>query len=133
MFGAGANRRHPVSVTMAEYTQAGIDTDGVPSLGWVAVALAIVTGVLHVYVGVVEGRAPLVLAGLGFGGGVALYLYGVRRRLLLLAGVAFTLFQIVAWAVVQAGAYTAVGYVDKTVQVLLVAVLLWLARGGPDA
>lgn len=95
---------------------------------WAAVALAVATGALHVYVGAVDARLPLVLAGLGFLGGVGVFLAGWRGRRLYLAALGYTGVQVVAWAVVNAGAYTALGYADKAVQVLLIAVLADLAR-----
>lgn len=107
-----------------------LDLDG---LGWLhrtAVVLAIVTGVLHVYAGAVDARLPLVIAGLGFLGGVVVFLAGYRSRRLYLTAIAYTAIQLVAWAVVNAGAYTLVGYADKVVQLALVAVLAALARRG---
>jgi len=91
-----------------------------------SVVLVAITAVTHIYPGVVEGAPPLVLAGLGFLGGGALYLYGVRRRALAVAAIPYTAVQIPLWVVVKAGNYTPVGYVDKAVQVILVVALLVL-------
>ncbi|MFB6353520.1 MAG: hypothetical protein ABEJ92_05485 [Halobacteriales archaeon] len=116
---------------MAQSEGGRLETASVPTLGWVAVGLAVVTGVLHLYAGAVEGRLPVLLAGLGFLVAVVLYLVDYRRRQLYLAGVVYTAVQLPLWYVVKAGEYTVVGYVDKTVQVLLIAtlaVLYWRAR-----
>jgi hypothetical protein len=110
-------------------------TDSIPSLGWAAVILVLVTGVLHLYSGVVEGRVPVALAGIGFLAAVVLYLADYRRRLLYLVGIGYTAVQIPLWYVVKAGEYTTVGYVDKAVQVVLVLVLAflyWQSRSRPD-
>jgi len=112
----------------------GVKSDSIPTLGWLAVGLVVVTGVLHIYAGVVEGRVPVALAGVGFLGAVALYLLDYRRRLLYLVGSVYTAVQIPLWYVVKAGEFTAVGYVDKAVQVVLVALLVYLYwRSRPTA
>lgn len=86
--------------------------------------LVSITAVTHIYPGVVEGAPPLVLAGLGFLGGAALYVRGVRRDALAIAAIPYTAIQIPLWVVIKAGNYTLVGYVDKAVQVVLVLALL---------
>ena len=111
-----------------------VDTESIPTLGWLALALALITGILHVYAGVIEGRAPVALAGVGFFGAMVLYLVDYRRRLLYLVGIAYTAVQIPLWYVVKAGEYTTVGYVDKAVQVVLIVTLayLYLSHSGSD-
>jgi len=103
-----------------------IETASLGAEHWIAVVLVAVTGVLHLYAGVVEGAPPVLIAGVGFFGALALFLVGYRRRLLYAVGVVYTGVQIPLWYVVKAGAYTPVGYVDKAVQVVLVALLLGL-------
>lgn len=104
-----------------------LDLADLGGLHRIAVALAVATGVIHVYVGAVDARLPLVLAGLGFLGGAGLFLADYRRQLLYPVGAVYTTVQIVAWAVVNAGTYTPLGYLDKAVQVALVVVLAILA------
>ena len=99
------------------------------TLEWAIVALVGITAVTHIYPGVVEGAPPLVLAGLGFLGGAALYVRGVRRQTLAIAAIPYTAVQIPLWVVIKAGNYTLVGYVDKAVQVVLVLALLVLVAG----
>lgn len=117
----------------------GQSNDGyvaVTSLGalhWIAVLLAIVTGGIHLYAGFVEGRIPVLLAGLGFLGATGLFLIGYRRRVLYSVGIVYTAVQIPLWYVAKAGEYTTLGYVDKIVQIVLVLVLAylyWDARSG---
>jgi hypothetical protein len=90
------------------------------------VVLVGITALTHIYPGIVEGAPPLVLAGLGFLGGAALYVRGVRRQALTVAAIPYTAVQIPLWVVIKAGDYTLVGYVDKAVQVVLVLALLVL-------
>lgn len=104
---------------------------GAESLGtihWIAVGLTVLTGVLHLYAGVIEGAPPVLLAGVGFLAAVVLFVLDYRRRLLYGVGVVFTGVQIPLWYVIKMGNYTTVGYVDKAVQVVLVVVLIALFR-----
>jgi uncharacterized membrane protein len=108
-----------------------VDTESISRLGWVAVGLVFVTGVLHIYAGIVEGRIPVSLAGLGFLAAIVLFVVNYRRPLLYLVGILYTAVQIPLWYVANAGAFTTLGYADKAVQVVLVvllAVLYWRTR-----
>jgi hypothetical protein len=120
---------------MAQSISAYFEPESVSGTGWFATALVFVTGVLHVYAGVVEGAPPVALAGVGFFGAIVLFLVNWRRRLLYLVGVVYTGVQIPLWYVAKAGEYTTVGYVDKGVQVVLVVVLVylyWQTRSSTD-
>ena len=103
-----------------------VETESLTPVHWLAVLLVLVTGAIHVYAGVVEGRAPVALAGVGFLGATVLFLVDYRRPLLYLVGVLYTAVQLPLWYVVKAGEYTTVGYVDKAVQVVLVVLLAYL-------
>ena len=92
---------------------------------WLAVALIVVTGVLHVYAGVVEGRIPVALAGVGYAGALVLFLFDYRRRLLYALGIPYTAVQFPLWIVAKSE-YGMVDYVDKAVQAVLIVVLLYL-------
>lgn len=107
-----------------------LETESLASIHLVAVVLALLTGLFHLYAGLVEGRAPVTLAGLGFIGGIGLFLVGVRRRLLYPIAIAYTGVQIPLWYVAKAGEFTALGYADKAVQVLLIVVLAAIYRRG---
>lgn len=99
---------------------------------WFTIALVVLTGVIHVYSGFVEGRIPVTLAGVGFLVAVVVFLVDYRRALLYLVGIVYTAVQIPLWYVVKAGEYTTLGYVDKTIQVVLIlalAYLWWRQRG----
>jgi hypothetical protein len=111
---------------MARDSSARSKIDSIPVLGWIALGLVFVTGVLHVYAGVVEARIPVVLAGVGFLGAIGLYLVDYRRSLLYLVGIFYTAVQIPLWYVANVGDFTTVGYLDKAVQVVLVVLLVSL-------
>jgi hypothetical protein len=74
------------------------------------------------------GPAGTGLAGLGFFAALAVFLAGYRRRQLYALGVGYVAFQLVVWAIVNAGEYTLIGYVDKAVQVVLLGLLASLYR-----
>ncbi len=99
-------------------------------LQWLAVALVITTGVLHVYAGIVEGRIPVALAGVGYAGALVLFFLDYRRRLLYLIGIPYTAVQIPIWLVAKSE-YGVVDYVDKAVQVILILVLVYLYLNTP--
>lgn len=111
---------------MTRSSKWSLDTASVPSLGWLAVILVLLTGVFHIYSGIVEGRIPVLVAGIGFLGAIVLYLVNFRRRLLYVVGVLYTAVQFPLWYVAKAGEYTTVGYVDKAVQALLIVLLVYL-------
>ncbi|MFC6871863.1 DUF7475 family protein [Halobellus marinus] len=100
-------------------------------LQWLAVALVVITGALHVYAGVVEGRIPVALAGVGYAGALVLFLLDFRRRLLYLVGIPYTAVQIPLWIVAKSE-YGVVDYVDKAVQVVLILVLIYLYLNTPS-
>ena len=109
-----------------------VETRSLDAAHWLAVGLVLATGVIHVYAGVVEGRIPVALAGVGFLVALALFLADYRRPLLYLVGILYTAVQLPLWYVVKAGEYTTLGYVDKSIQVLLIvllAYLYWRQRG----
>lgn len=100
-------------------------------LQWLAVVLIVVTGVLHVYAGVVEGRIPVALAGVGYAGALVLFFLDYRRRLLYLLGIPYTAVQFPLWIVAKSE-YGMVDYVDKAVQVVLILVLIYLYLNTPS-
>ncbi|SEO52874.1 hypothetical protein SAMN04487948_10389 [Halogranum amylolyticum] len=111
----------------------GFDTTSLTRLHYLGVALAAVTGVIHLVLGVGFLPSPLavsfVLAGLGFFGGVALFLFGVRRRQVVAVGIPFTLLQFFAYfALNWPDVVSPVGLFDKVVQLALVGVLVAVYR-----
>src|SRR6056297_2040835 len=100
-------------------------------LQWIAVGLVAITGVLHVFAGLVEGRIPVALAGVGYAGALVLFLLDYRRRLLYLIGIPYTAVQFPLWIVAKSD-YGMIDYVDKAVQVVLILVLVYLYLNTPS-
>lgn len=94
-------------------------------LHWVAIVLALTTGVVHLYLYWVQEFLPFLLAGLGFIGAVVLLVAGVNRRALYVVGVPFTGVQIVAWLAMGMPDF-ALGVFDKTVELALITALAYL-------
>lgn len=117
-----------------EATGGGVDTGPLTSLHWGGIALAGATGLLHLYLVVLNGPSMLgitfAVAGIGFLGGAAVLALDVDvpRRPLYALGALWTLGQIVAWYVINAGSFSTLGYVDKAIQVALIAVLVLLIQ-----
>ena len=103
-------------------------------LHWVAVAMAAVSAIVHLVVGI--DLLPhwmgvlFVLATGGFLGGIALVLVDVRRKLVYLAGIPFTGSQILFWYILanptSLGALDVTELVDKVAQLLLIVALVVL-------
>lgn len=119
-----------------------IETASLTGLHWVAIVLALVSGVIHLILGVNFSPEPLgiafLLAGLGFLGAVTLMLINYRRRLLYAVGIPYTAIQIVLWYYLNFAAgpksfpseIGTMGAVDKIAQVVLIVVLIVLYRRG---
>lgn len=110
----------------------GVETASLTGLHYLGIALAAVTGVVHLVLGIQFLPTPLaisfVLAGAGFFGAIVLLLFNVRRRLLYAVGIPFTLVQVVAYFLVNPTPINAFGLFDKVVQLALVGVLIVLYR-----
>ncbi|KTG10712.1 hypothetical protein AUR64_05815 [Haloprofundus marisrubri] len=109
------------------------DAASLGTLHYLGIALAAVTGVIHLALGVPNVPSTLgilfVLAGLGYLGGVVLLIRGVARGPLYLAGIAITVVQILAYVALNAGdLFSTVALVDKVAQLALVGVLVVLYR-----
>ena len=96
------------------------------------IALTIATAIVHLYLGF-RGLPLFVLNGLGYLALLAaLYLPIPRlapyRDLARWVLVGYTLLTIALWLVITGGASNATGYIDKVVEVLLIALLLAEAR-----
>lgn len=109
-------------------------TASLSPLHWVGIALAVVTGIVHLVLGIGflphwMGVAFLLAAG-GFFGAVVLVVLEYRRRLLYLVGIPYTAVQIVLWYALNQPAGIAdisgAEAIDKLAQVALIVVLLVL-------
>ncbi len=110
--------------------------DSLTPLHWLGIAVALVSALVHLVLGI--GFFPhymgvlFLLATGGFVGAVVLVLIDYRRTLVYLVGIPFTLSQIVGWYMVnQPDSLSALGaadIVDKVAQIVLIAVLVLLYR-----
>lgn len=112
-----------------------LETETLTPLDWIAVVLALVTGVVHLALGIMffPGAQPVafLLAGIGFFAAVVLFLLNYRRRLLYLIGVPFVALQIVLYLWLNQRVDPAVSPlegIDKAVQVVLLVILVVLYR-----
>lgn len=109
-------------------------TDSMTGLHWLGVALAVVSGVIHLWLGVsfldAPPGVPFLVAGVGFLAGAAAVLLDYRRRAFYAIGIPFTLGQIVIWlAVTPASEYLSpIAVTDKLAQAALIVVLAALLR-----
>ncbi|WP_122089872.1 DUF7475 family protein [Halalkalicoccus subterraneus] len=113
------------------------DTNPLTSVHWIAIALAALSGAIHLLLGVIVPalalRASFLVAGVGFFVGIGLVLAEYRRPLVYLLGIPFTAGQIVLWYVIVGPTLGTVGVldaVDKLAQVVLVALLVVLYTRG---
>ena len=108
------------------------ETATLTPLHWLAGLLVVVTGLIHLVLGIVSLPDTLgiafVLAGLGYAGGLYLALIDWRRPAVYLVGVLFTAVQVVAYYVInfQNDGLSPIEGVDKAAQLLLIVVLLVL-------
>ena len=103
------------------------------TLEQIVLVLLGITAATHLYAGVVEGAPPVLLAGVGFIGGMILYTRGVRRRGLAIAAIPSTAVEIPLSSIAKAGNFPLVGSVDKIVQIVLVVALAVLVFRQRDA
>lgn len=108
---------------MARGSDGYIETKSLTTTHWLALVLVLATGLIHVYAGIVEGRIPVLLAGIGFLGAIVVFLLDVRRTPLYPVGIVYTLVQFPLWYLAKAGEFTTIGYVDKIIQLVLIVVL----------
>jgi len=114
-----------------------LDTESLTPLHWVAFALAIISGVVHLVLIVALDIPPTSTFGIlfflafgGYLGGVALVAINYHRKLLYLLGVPYTGSQIVMWYLANQPAgpadLSAFEWIDKSAQLLLLVVLVML-------
>lgn len=109
-----------------QVTLANPDTSLGP-VHWVALSLAAVTGVIHLYLYVTDSWFPFLLAGAGFVSVIGLFfLLKEYRRPIYLVGVLFTVAQILGYLLFPMGPLW-LGVFDKAVQVALIVALGYLS------
>ncbi len=117
-----------------------LQTESLGALHWVGIIAALVSGAIHLLLGVRMFPSGMgisfILAGLGFLGAIVLVLVAYRRRTVYAVGIPFVLVQIVLWYVVNfangskafPGDIGTFGAIDKVAQIVLLAVLIALLR-----
>ncbi len=120
--------------------ESGLGAESPPTVAWIGVLAAAVSGAIHLRLGVGNAPSPLgisfLLAGVAFFIAAGFVVAGYRRRTVYVVGVPFTLIQIATWyyANFAAGEKSfpadvgTLGAVDKIAQLLLIAVLVVLLR-----
>ena len=115
-------------------------TDAVPAGGllrsrdafdtrqWAVLALAVVTGLVHLYVGL-EAGVPFYVAGVGWLVGAAVYLTSFWRRWMYLVAGLYAVVQIALW-LLAGTPFFAIGVVDKVVEVAFLALVVQRYREG---
>lgn len=114
---------------------APLETESLTPVHWLAIVLAVITGAIHLVLGIqfFPGAQPVafLLAGLGFLGAVVLFLFDYRRRVLYVVGVPFVALQIGLWLWLNQRVQPAISPVeaiDKSAQVILIGLLIVLYR-----
>ena len=104
-----------------------------PALRLGIIVLTVTTAAIHLYLGLSSGLPLFVLNGLGYLALLAALYLPIPRLLpyrntirWLLVG--FAALTIVLWLIVTGGNSTTIGYIDKTVEVLLIVLLVAEAR-----
>lgn len=117
-----------------------IDTESLGGRYWIGILVALVSGVIHLYLGVSFFPSGMgisfLLAGLGFLGAIGLILIDYRRRLVVTIGIPYVIAQIVLWYVLNFAmgpkAFPAdvgtIGVIDKIAQVVLLVVLVLILQ-----
>lgn len=122
--------REAIALTMSQTTRQRnairFDTAEFTWMHWAIVALAVVTGAIHLYLFTTDDWIPFLLAGLGFLGAVVLlFVLPDYRKYLYPVGILFTVAQIVGYLLLPLGPLW-IGVLDKAVQVLLILLLGYL-------
>ena len=101
----------------------------VPPLYWIAIVLSLITGVIHLYLGISFITSPLgwsfLFAGIVFLAAPLAVFTDTRRRVVLLLGIPFTAGQIIIWYLIT-DSYGTLDLVDKVAQAMLIIVLALL-------
>ncbi|WP_251328958.1 DUF7475 family protein [Haloplanus pelagicus] len=118
---------------MSSTSESTLDTASLTRLHWLGIALAAITGIVHLYFGVLAidtlQGISFVLAGVAFFVAILLLRLDYRRRLLYLVGIPFTGVQIVLYFYLNwPDVLGPGGIADKIVQAGLIAVLVVLYR-----
>jgi hypothetical protein len=99
---------------------------GVDNVHLAAIGLGLLSAAIHLYLFLEHGEVQMLLAGLGFLGGVGLFFAGVSRRVLYLLGIPYVAAQLTLWYSAGMPHIQSYGLLDKVAQVLLIGILGYL-------
>lgn len=107
-----------------------LDLESLDRVHWLGIGLAVITGVIHLGLGLGAPTTPTgaasILAGVGYAVAIVLVLFGARRRLVVALGIPYVASQIILWYVINQPAtlrdVSPAAMVDKPVQVILIAI-----------
>jgi hypothetical protein len=94
----------------------------------IGLVFAVVTGGIHLWVGVQESSLALFIAGIGFTIGIVAVVANIRRLTVVKLGIPFTATQTVYYLATHFDQITLVSATDKIVQIGLIVVLFLIAR-----
>lgn len=103
----------------------GYRAETMTPIHWVTLALAAVTGVVHLYLYYLQANPAFLFAGVVFFGAIIATLLNVYRRVIYALGVPFTAGQIAIWYMVGMPDMS-IALVDKPVQAVLIVLLVYL-------
>ena len=92
------------------------------------VTAALVSGIIHVYVGYSSLSIELTLAGLGFLGGIGLFLCEKRKNLIVAVSIPYTAAQVILYYQIYGLSFGPLGAIDKVTQVLFIALGIYYLR-----
>ena len=121
------NSTSTTTTSAAERRPGLIHTEGLTRAHYAAMGLAAVTGAIHLYLYWAQEFLPFLVAGVGFFGAVGLLFLTATRWPVYLAGIPYTLAQMVAWVLADTPEFT-LGVADKVVQAALIVLLVVLYR-----
>lgn len=111
--------------------------DDQPSLGplqsltplhLIGLVLAVITGGVHLWLGIEESSLALFSAGIGFSIGIVTVVANIRRSTVVKLGIPFTATQTVYYLATHFDQITLVSATDKIVQIGLIGVLFLITR-----
>lgn len=104
----------------------GTSTSSLTAVHWAALALAAITGAIHLYLYTTEQWLPFLAAGAGFIGAIGVFfLLRNYRRYLYLIGIPYTVAQIGGYLLFPMGAIE-LSVIDKVVQIAFIVALGYL-------
>jgi hypothetical protein len=103
--------------------------EGLDNLELVLLTGALISGIIHLYVGYEQAFTTLMLAGAGFIGGSVIFLTGYFRNLTVIASIPYTLAQFYFYYQTYGFSFGPLAAVDKVVQGIFVLTGVYYLAG----